>query len=69
MRALSWGMSKKDQKPDPEGPQGHQVFLDLLGNENGVFDVGDFLAWVEGTGQTQALMAPPRAAPLLRRKP
>jgi len=24
--------------------------LDLLGNNNGVFDLGDFLAWVQATG-------------------
>jgi hypothetical protein len=26
------------------------TYLDLLGNENGVADVGDFFAWVEATG-------------------
>ncbi len=46
-----------------------RVFLDLIGNENGVFDVGDFLAWVESTGQMAAAMQSPRAAPLVGRKP
>ena len=27
-------------------------YLDLLGNRNNIFDVGDFLAWVEATGAT-----------------
>ncbi len=46
-----------------------RVFLDLVGNENGVFDVGDFLAWVESTGQMAAAMQSPRAAALVGRKP
>jgi len=25
-------------------------YLDFLGNSNGVFDIGDFLAWVKTTG-------------------
>jgi len=25
-------------------------YLDFLGNNNGVFDIGDFLAWVKATG-------------------
>jgi M6 family metalloprotease-like protein len=29
-------------------------YLDLLGNKNNTFDVGDFLAWVEATGATPA---------------
>ncbi|HEY3219493.1 MAG TPA: M6 family metalloprotease domain-containing protein [Gemmatimonadales bacterium] len=33
-------------------------YLDFLGNSNGVFDIGDFLAWVKATG------APPSAAAL-----
>ena len=28
------------------------AYLDLLGNQNGLFDLGDFLAWVEATGAT-----------------
>jgi len=35
-----------------------QLDLDQLGNNNGVFDVGDFLAWVQATGAP--LTAPPR---------
>lgn len=30
-------------------------YLDLLGNHNGSFDLGDFLAWVQETGATGAL--------------
>ena len=30
-------------------------YLDLLGNRNGRFDVGDFLAWARKTGQTPAV--------------
>jgi hypothetical protein len=44
-----------------------ETFLDLVGNGNGQFDVGDFLAWVEATGQMAALMSNPRAAQLARR--
>jgi hypothetical protein len=33
--------------------------LDLTGNNNGRFDVGDFLAWVQATGAS--LTAPQRA--------
>src|SRR5207245_2549701 len=33
-------------------------YLDLLGNSNGLFDVGDFLAWVKLTGAP--LATPPR---------
>ena len=29
---------------------GALTYLDLLGNQNGQFDVGDFLAWVNATG-------------------
>ncbi len=29
-------------------------YLDLLGNQNNTFDVGDFLAWVQATGATPA---------------
>jgi hypothetical protein len=29
-------------------------YLDLLGNKNNTFDVGDFLAWVQATGATPA---------------
>jgi M6 family metalloprotease-like protein len=29
-------------------------YLDLLGNNNQIFDVGDFLAWVQATGATPA---------------
>jgi hypothetical protein len=28
------------------------TYLDLLGNQNNLFDVGDFLAWVQATGAT-----------------
>jgi hypothetical protein len=38
-------------------------YLDFLGNNNGVFDIGDFLAWVKATGAP--LAAPTRG---LRRK-
>jgi M6 family metalloprotease-like protein len=31
------------------------AYLDLLGNKNGGFDVGDFLAWVRATGAVGAL--------------
>ncbi|HWA16871.1 MAG TPA: M6 family metalloprotease domain-containing protein [Gemmatimonadales bacterium] len=31
------------------------AYLDLLGNKNGSFDVGDFLAWVRATGAVGAL--------------
>jgi hypothetical protein len=34
------------------------TYLDLLGNKNARFDVGDFLAWVQATGATPA---PPAA--------
>jgi hypothetical protein len=34
-----------------------QRYLDFLGNNNGGFDVGDFLAWVKLTG---APLSPPR---------
>ena len=37
-------------------------YLDLLGNNNGGFDVGDFLAWVDFTGATPALLADVQAA-------
>jgi hypothetical protein len=37
-------------------------YLDLLGNNNGSFDVGDFLAWVDATGATPAAMAEAVAA-------
>ena len=30
------------------------TYLDLLGNNNSTFDVGDFLAWVLATGATPA---------------
>jgi len=30
------------------------AYLDIIGNSNGFFDVGDFLAWVEATGATPA---------------
>jgi hypothetical protein len=30
-------------------------YLDFLGNSNGIFDVGDFLAWVKATGAPLAL--------------
>ncbi len=53
---------------DKLSPQ-ERTFLDLVGNENGVFDVGDFLAWVESTGQMAAVMQSSRAAGLVRRKP
>ncbi|MGH7570190.1 MAG: M6 family metalloprotease domain-containing protein [Gemmatimonadales bacterium] len=29
-------------------------YLDIIGNSNGYFDVGDFLAWVQSTGATPA---------------
>lgn len=32
-------------------------YLDLIGNNNGSFDVGDFLAWVDVTGAPAALVA------------
>jgi hypothetical protein len=35
------------------------VYLDQLGNDSGVFDVGDFLAWLE----LNAAPAPPAAGP------
>ena len=52
-------------------------YLDLLGNNNNGFDVGDFLAWVNATGaqaapQVAAALAhlgPAAAAPQARRKP
>lgn len=53
---------------DKLSPQ-ERTFLDLIGNQNGVFDVGDFLAWVESTGQMAALMQSSRAAELVRGKP
>ena len=34
------------------------VYLDLIGNQDGQFDVGDFLAWVDSTGAPAA--SPPR---------
>ncbi|HWP37691.1 MAG TPA: M6 family metalloprotease domain-containing protein [Gemmatimonadales bacterium] len=37
-------------------------YLDLLGNNNGSFDVGDFLAWVNATGATPAAIADAVAA-------
>lgn len=40
-------------------------YLDLLGNDNGGFDVGDFLAWVNATGA----QAPEIAAALARVSP
>ncbi|HEY2824812.1 MAG TPA: hypothetical protein VGI83_04635, partial [Gemmatimonadales bacterium] len=36
---VSTPLSKSDQR-----------YLDLLGNKNGKFDLGDFLAWVKETG-------------------
>ncbi|GBD32819.1 Immune inhibitor A [bacterium HR33] len=33
-------------------------YLDLLGNRNGSFDVGDFLAWVEATGAPSSVLGP-----------
>lgn len=33
-------------------------YLDLLGNNNGSFDVGDFLAWVKATGAPAAALGP-----------
>ncbi len=33
-------------------------YLDLLGNRNGSFDVGDFLAWVEATGAPSGVLGP-----------
>lgn len=33
-------------------------YLDLLGNRNGEFDVGDFLAWVEATGAPSEILGP-----------
>jgi M6 family metalloprotease-like protein len=38
-------------------------YLDLLGNQSGLFDVGDFLAWVQTTGATPV---PPLAAARVR---
>jgi len=38
-------------------------FLDLLGNKNGIFDLGDFAAWVQATGavpQAAAAVVSPR---------
>ncbi len=46
-----------------------KTFLDLIGNQNGGFDVGDFLAWVEATGQMQAAASLPQARALIGRKP
>jgi len=42
--------------------------LDQLGNNNGRFDVGDFLAWVQATGapltaSQRALVGAPRLTP------
>ncbi len=42
-------------------------YLDLLGNNNGSFDVGDFLAWVKATGAPAAALGP--AAALVRAAP
>jgi hypothetical protein len=42
-------------------------YLDLLGNNNGTFDVGDFLAWVKATGAPAAALGP--AAALVRAAP
>jgi M6 family metalloprotease-like protein len=44
-----------------------QRYLDFLGNSNGVFDVGDFLAWVRLTGATPA--PPQPAAPVKGGRP
>jgi M6 family metalloprotease-like protein len=41
-------------------------YLDLIGNNDGEFDVGDFLAWVQATGAPAPPIAPSVAA---RRKP
>jgi hypothetical protein len=43
----------------------HLKYLDLLGNNSGGFDVGDFLAWVDATGA----QAPEIAAALARLAP
>jgi len=40
-------------------------YLDFLGNNNGSFDVGDFLAWVKLTG---APPSPPVSQSMPRRK-
>ena len=48
-------------------------YLDLLGNRNGKFDVGDFLAWVKETGATPTsqrvatLPAAPRVVTVAKR--
>lgn len=36
-------------------------YLDLLGNRNGSFDVGDFLAWVQATGAPASALGPAAA--------
>ncbi len=39
-----------------------KAYLDIVGNKNGVYDVGDFLAWVDHTNATPAAPAAPPAA-------
>jgi len=41
---------------------GELTYLDLLGNQNNAFDVGDFLAWVNATGAPPVAVPPKRAA-------
>lgn len=42
-------------------------YLDIIGNNNGDFDVGDFLAWVRLTGATPSTPAIQRAVAAVRR--
>lgn len=43
------------------------LFLDSIGNHNGQYDVGDFLAWVRRTGATPPSRAAGRAVAAMRR--
>ncbi len=42
---------------------GELTYLDLLGNQNNGFDVGDFLAWVNATGAPLVSAPPKRVTP------
>ena len=41
--------------------EGAAAYLDRIGNQNGVYDVGDYLAWLRRTGQ--------HVPPVLQRSP
>ena len=42
---------------DKTDSQERAEYLDLLGNKNGRLDVGDFLAWLDHTGESMSASA------------